>query len=80
MVPCTVEMVGMVRAHLQRRLILIAGHSVQVSAAPDGLIFNAGSVTTRKLGQSTILTINLCAFTPMLHIHRGALPESTTEK
>ena len=34
MVPCTVEMVRMVRAHLQRRLILIAGHPVQVSAAP----------------------------------------------
>ena len=52
MVPCTVEMVKMVQAHLQRRLILIAGHPVQVSATPDGLTFNAGSVTTRKLSQS----------------------------
>ena len=30
-------------------MILIAGHPVQICAAPDGLTFNAGSVTTRKL-------------------------------
>ena len=56
-------------------LILIAGHSVQVSAAPDGDYF----ATMRKLSQSTIVTINLCTFTRILHIHRGTLPESTTE-
>ena len=54
-----------------RRLILIAGHPVQISAAPDGLTFNAGSVTTRKLSQSPFGHTTRCG------VNWGLRPQDT---